>query len=156
MSKKLRLILAGILIIVGFFGEHIANFVKDNIEIVNTPSVDIDEPTLEYKTLVKEITEMDISKQDAGQISDFFYELSSVVDTDPGFVKTTGVFREFNIRSGGLNFSGLDLKGKYPSLGTKIDNAIMNTVGKEDTSLTDKKRRSLCDCLNAIAWSVQN
>ena len=156
MSKTSRLVLAGILLVVGLFGEVFLEFVKANIEIVNIPSVDVDEPAIGYKTLVKPITDMDIEKEDARQISDFFRELSNVIKTDPGFVKTTGVFREFNIRAGGLNFAGLELKDKYPLLGQKIDQVIINTIGKEDSSLTDDKRKDLCDCLNAISWSVNN
>ena len=156
MSKKLRLILATVLLVVGLFGESVYSYIKENVEIVNIPSTKFDPPTIEYKTLVQNITDMDREKQDAKQIGDFFSELSSVVRTDPGFVKTTGVFREFNMRAGGLNFAGLELKDKYPLLGEEVDKAIMDTLGKEDLALTDNKRKDLCDCLNAVAWSVNN
>jgi len=156
VSLRSRLVLAGILLVVGLFGEAFLEFVKANVEIVKIPSVDVDEPSLEYKTLVKPITDMDIETMDARQIGDFFLELSNVVETDPGFVKSTGVFREFNIRAGGLNFSGLGLKDKYPLLGQEIDQAIVNTIGKEDSSLTDDKRKDLCNCLKAISWGVNN
>ena len=81
------------------FGENIVQFVKDNVEIINTPSVGLDEPSLEYKTLVEDIVAIDISNSDARHMSDFFSQLSDVVWLDPGFIKTTGVFREFNIKS---------------------------------------------------------
>lgn len=154
MSKNIRLILAGILLVVGLFGEQALEFIKDNVDIVNTPSVDITEPSLSYKTLVKGVVDLDIDKKDARQISDFFLEVSDVVSSDPGFLDSTGQFREFNIKSGGLNFAGLELKNKYPTLGEKIDGIIVQSIGSEDAELTDKKRKDLCDCLNAIAWSV--
>lgn len=156
MSAKLRLILAGVLVFVGLFGQQIFSFVKENVEIVNIPSVEKEEPSLTYKTLVQDITDLDIEPQDARQLGDFFSELADVVKTDPGFIKTTGVFRDFNVRAGGLNFAGLEIKNKYPSLGQEIDGAIMDTLGDQDVSLTDKKRKELVDCLNAIAWSVNN
>ena len=156
MSKKLRLILAAVLLVVGLFGEGVYSYIKENVEIVNIPSSKIDPPTIEYKTLVQPITDLDIEEKDAKQISDFFYELSSVVKTDPGFLKTTGVFREFNMRAGGLNFAGFDMKNKYSSLGEEIDRAIADTLGLEDVSLTQEKREDLCKCLDAIAWSVNN
>ena len=156
MSAKLRLILAGVLVFVGLFGQQIFSFVKENVEIVNTPSVEKEEPNLTYKTLVQDITDLDIEPQDARQLGDFFSELADVVKTDPGFIKTTGVFRDFNVRAGGLNFAGLEIKNKYPSLGQEIDGAIMDTLGDQDVSLTDEKRKELVDCLNAIAWSVNN
>tara|TARA_B100002019_G_scaffold22370_1_gene17006 strand:- start:178 stop:648 length:471 start_codon:yes stop_codon:yes gene_type:complete len=156
MSAKLRLILAGVLVFVGLFGQQIFSFVKENVEIVNIPSVEKEEPNLTYKTLVQDITDLDIEPQDARQLGDFFSELADVVKTDPGFIKTTGVFRDFNVRAGGLNFAGLEIKNKYPSLGQEIDGAIMDTLGDQDVSLTDEKRKELVDCLNAIAWSVNN
>jgi len=116
MSNYLKLLLAAALVVGALFGENIVQFVKDNVEIINTPSVGLDEPSLEYKTLVEDIVAIDISNSDARHMSDFFSQLSDVVWLDPGFIKTTGVFREFNIKAGGLNFSGLELKNKYPSL----------------------------------------
>ena len=110
MSKQLRLILAGILIAIGLFGEQIVEFAKNNVNIVNTPSVDISEPDLSYKTLVEPIVKMDIDSKDAKQISDFFITLSDVVELDPGFVDTTEKFMVFNKTSGGFNFSGLEMK----------------------------------------------
>jgi len=154
MSKTVKLVLALILVGASLFGEQVIDFVKNNIEIVNTPSVDIVEPELKYKTLVKNIIDTDITKEDAKQISDFFVELSDVVWSDPGFLDSTGKFREFNIKSGGLNFAGLDLKDKYPSLGEEIDKVVINTIGVEDTELTDEKRKDLRDCLSAVAWGV--
>jgi hypothetical protein len=150
----IKLGLALILTVAALFGEQIVEVIKNNVEIVNTPSVDVDEPALEYKTLVESIVNMDIKDEDARQMSDFFLELSNVVWTDPGFIESTGQFRDFNVKSGGLNFAGLELKDKYPQLGEKIDKAIIDTVGVEDSELTEKKRKDLCDCLNAVAWGV--
>lgn len=154
MSNMIKLGLALILTVAALFGEQIVEVIKNNVDIVNTPSVDVDEPALEYKTLVESIVNMDIKDEDARQMSDFFLELSNVVWTDPGFIESTGQFRDFNVKSGGLNFAGLDLKDKYPKLGEEIDKVIVNTIGLEDSELTDKKRESLCDCLNAVAWGV--
>ena len=154
MSNYLKLLLAAALVVGALFGENIVQFVKDSVEIINTPSVGLDEPSLEYKTLVEDIVAIDISNSDARHMSDFFSQLSDVVWLDPGFIKTTGVFREFNIKAGGLNFSGLELKNKYPSLGEEIDEVIINSIGKEDVELTTEKRKNLRDCLNAVAWGV--
>ena len=154
MSNTVKLILAAILVVAALFGEQIIEIVKNNVEIVNTPSVNVDEPTLEYKTLVQKVVDMDIDKKDATQISDFFLEVADVVKSDPGFLDSTGKFREFNIKSGGLNFAGLDLKDKYPNLGEEIDSIIVNTIGLEDGQLTAEKRKSLHDSLSAIAWGV--
>ena len=154
MSKQFRLILAGILIVAGLFGEQILEFAKNNVNIVNTPSVDVSEPDLSYKTLVEPIVKMDIDSKDAKQISDFFVTLSDVVELDPGFVDTTEKFMVFNKTSGGLNFSGLEMKNKYEKLGENIDMVIAATIGLENVPMTAEVRKNLCDCLDAIAWSV--
>ena len=154
MSKTVKLIFAMLLTVAALFGEQIVDIIKNNVEIINTPAVIVDEPTLEYKTLVQNIVAMNVEKKDAIQISEFFLEVADVVESDPGFLDSTGKFREFNIKSGGLNFAGLELKDKYPNLGEEIDTAVVNTIGLEDSALTGEKRKDLCDCLNAIAWGV--
>ena len=154
MSKAIRAVLAVILVVGAFFGEQIIEVVKNNVEIINTPSVNVPEPDLAYKTLVNPIVAINIESKDAKQISDFFVTLSDVVENDPGFISSTATFKQFNETSGGLNFAGLDLKDKYPTLGEKIDYCIQNSIGLENTTFTEEKRKSLCDCLDAIARGV--
>ena len=48
----------------------------------------------------------------------------------------------------------ISLKDKYPLLGEEIDKVIINTIGLEESELTDEKRKNLRDCLNAVAWGV--
>ena len=60
----------------------------------------------------------------------------------------------FNKTSGGLNFSGLEMKNKYEKLGENIDMVIAATIGLENVPMTAEVRKNLCDCLDAIAWSV--
>ena len=155
MSNQVKIILALILCFTAFFGEPVLDWIKNNVDVVdNTPSVNVEEPSLTFKEVVKDIVSTNIDKEDAKQISDFFLELESVIAVDPGFIKTTGNFREFNMTAGGLNFAGLDLKNKYPNLGEEIDQCIIATIGSEDQTLTDEKRSDLCECLNAVAWAV--
>ena len=52
-----------------------------------------------------------------------------------------------------MNFTGLDMKDKYANLGESVDEIIIATLGKENEDLTQEKRNSLVDVLNAIAWS---
>ena len=153
MSNTLKLILAGILVVASLFGESIVELIK-TIEVDNTPSVNVVEPSLSYKEVVKEIVVVDIEKKDAKQISDFFSELASVVENDLVLIKTTKNFRDFNSLAGGLNFAGLELKDKYPSLGEHIDQSIVDSIGKENNPLSQEKRSNLVECLRAVAWAV--
>lgn len=156
MSSKTRLFIAMVLCIVGLFGEPIFEKLK-NIDIptpnVVVPDESVDEPSLEYKTLVQDIVDVDIDRADASLMKQFFLELASVIENDSQFIKTTGQFRTFNITAGGLNFNN-KLKNKYPTLGEHIDEAIIASIGKEDVSMDSRKRQNLVDCLKAVAWGV--
>ena len=110
------------------------------------------EPSLTNKTLVQELTLLDIDKKDKKQLSDYFLTLADVVKTEPGLIKTTEQFKYFNSIAGQLNFTGLDLKDKYANLGESIDEIIIATLGKENEDLTQEARTSLVNVLNAISW----
>ena len=110
------------------------------------------EPSLTNKTLVQELTLLDIDKKDKKQLSDYFLTLADVVKTEPGLIKTTEQFKNINSIAGQLNFTGLDLKDKYANLGESIDEIIIATLGKENEDLTQEARTSLVNVLNAISW----
>lgn len=160
MSKKARLLAAVILIITGLFGGPVFDLIKNNVDIDIWPNdnpvvVVVDEPSLQYQDMVQDIVDIDISKQHADTISPFFAEVASVIETDPGFLKSTGQFRDFNVMSGGLHFAGLDTKGEYPNLGTSVDSAIVSAIGKKNEPLDDEKRKSLVSILRAISWGIR-
>ena len=156
MTKtNFKIILIACLLVGAFFGEDILGDLQNYIPSINNEKVEIPTPSIQYKTLVQGVQNTKIDKKDANQIRDFFWQLSQVVKNDPGFIKTTGQFREFNITAGGLNFAGLELKNKYLNLGEEIDGAITAAMGKENTTLTPEKRSNLNKVLQAIAWSVQ-
>ena len=150
--KTFRLLAALTLVIVGLFGEPLWDKLKEIDLTPNTPAT-IVEPTLEYKTLVRPVVDMDIEGNDSILMSCFFDQLSSVVRNDDEFIKTTGQFREFNIVAGGLNFKN-QIEGDYPDLGETIDAIIMQSIGKEDKSMDASTRANLADTLSAVAWGV--
>jgi hypothetical protein len=152
MSDSLRIILALCLVAGALFGERVVDLVKNNIEVVNEPVVSINEPALEYKELVKPITDLDISSDDAKMLSAFYLEMADVIEKDNGTIGSTGEFRNFNMMAGMLHFN-TSLKDKYDTLGEDIDTAIVETIGKQSVSLEDK-REELVSVLEAIAWSV--
>lgn len=150
--KSFRLVAALVLIVVGLFGEPLWEKLKQ-IDIKPDPPITIVEPTLEYKTLVQPVVNMEIESNDSILMSCFFDQLSSVVRNDETFIKTTGQFREFNIIAGGLNFKN-QIEGEYPDLGETIDAIIMQSIGKEDKAMDSSTRANLSDTLSAIAWGV--
>lgn len=161
MTKQTRLLAAFVLVISGLFGEDILDFVKNNVDVniwptkPDTPVVVVDDPSLQYQDMVSNVVAIDIKGEHADVIAPFFAEVASVIETDPGFLKTTGQFRDFNVMAGQLNFAGTEIKGAYPTLGQSIDEAIIAAIGRENTSLTDEKRGNLVNILEAISWGVR-
>jgi hypothetical protein len=158
MSNNIKLVLVIALLVGGIWGGQIIEFVKNNIPAVvvdDTNNTAIPKPNIAYQTLVEPLRQMEIDKKDAVEIRDFFWQLSQMIQHEPGFIKTTAQFREFNMVAGGLNFAGLEMKNKYPDLGEAIDSIIMDSIGKQNVPLDDDKRAKLYKTLHAIAWSVQ-
>ena len=153
MSDSIRIVLALCLVVGALFGEKIAKVVRDNVEIINDTTVTVAEPSLEYKELVQPIVDLDISSKDAALLSAFYLEVADVVEEDQGSIQSTAQFRKFNMLAGPLHFNS-NLKGKYDGLGQSIDDAIVNTIGKQSAELDDDKREDLVDVLEAVAWGV--
>lgn len=160
MSKSARLIVAAILIAVAFFGESILESVK-NIDIKPNPTPEnvvnnnVTPPSVSDKQLTVKIQSMDIDSADAKEIEDFYCQLRDQAMTIEfgEIVKNLGAFRDFNMKSGRLNFS-TRLRGKYPELGEAIDNVFIMSIGSEDVAMTPELQKRIAEVCNAIAWAV--
>jgi len=153
MSDNLRIFLALVVIMVGLFGEKAAEFVRDNVEIVDDTTYTVSEPSLENRELVKPITEIKIDPKDAELISSFYLELSDVITKDDSIIEYTEQFRNLNTFAGILHFDAA-MRGKYEGLGEKIDSAIANAIGKQNVVMDNDKKEDLSEILSAVAWSV--
>ena len=151
MSDSVRIFLALIVLTVAFLGESVINYVN-NIDI-NIPVVNVDDPSLENKELVKRIVEIDFEEEDARLVSAYFTELADVVKNDSTVLKSTENFANFNMMSGILHFD-TSFADKYEDLGESVEYAVQNSIGLENEQLTDSKRKDLVEILQAIAWSV--
>lgn len=151
MSDSVRIFLALIVLTVAFLGESVINYVN-NIDI-NIPVVNVDDPSLENKELVKRIVEIDFKEEDARLVSAYFTELADVVKNDSTVLKSTENFANFNMMSGILHFD-TSFADKYEDLGESVEYAVQNSIGLENEQLTDSKRKDLVEILQAIAWSV--
>ena len=151
MSDSVRIFLALIVLTVAFLGERVVNYVN-NIDI-NIPVVNVDDPSLENKELVKRIVEIDFKEEDARLVSAYFTELANVVKNDSTVLKSTENFANFNMMSGILHFD-TSFADKYEDLGESVEYAVQNSIGLENEQLTDSKRKDLVEILQAIAWSV--
>lgn len=158
LNNRFRTVLAVALLGAAFFETEVIegfNYVKDQISSVEVVGNPWAEPSEQVKEMVKGVGDMvagENSNQDRLHIRDFFFHLSNIVKDEPGFIKTTGDFREFNSMSGQINFSGMSLKDKYDGLGERIDEILATAVGLENISMDAATRQKLSEVLYGIAW----
>ena len=124
---------------------------------VNVVFEKVDEPSDALKEDVAGISDLvvgDDADDDKIRLAQFYAQLSHVVRKEPGFIQTTGQFREYNSTAGQINYAGLSLKGKYSGLGQAIDEAIVGQIGLENIELDVDRRDDLAKILAAISWEL--
>ena len=124
---------------------------------VNVVFEKVDEPSDALKEDVAGISDLvvgDDADDDKIRLAQFYAQLSHIVRNEPGFLKTTGQFREYNSTAGQINYAGLSLKGKYSGLGQAIDEAIVGQIGLENIELDVDRRDDLAKILAAISWEL--
>lgn len=124
---------------------------------VNVVFEKVDEPSDALKEDVAGISDLvvgDDADDDKIRLAQFYAQLSHIVRNEPGFIQTTGQFREYNSTAGQINYAGLSLKGKYSGLGQAIDEAIVGQIGLENIELDVDRRDDLAKILAAISWEL--
>ena len=124
---------------------------------VNVVFEKVDEPSDALKEDVAGISDLvvgDDADDDKIRLAQFYAQLSHIVRNEPGFIQTTGQFREYNSTAGQINYAGLSLKGKYAGLGQAIDEAIVGQIGLENIELDVDRRDDLAKILAAISWEL--
>ena len=97
---------------------------------------------------------IDDADDDKIRLAQFYAQLSKIIRNEPGFLKTTGEFKQYNSTAGQINYAGISLKGKYVGLGQTIDQAIADQIGLENVELDVDKRDDLAKILAAISWEL--
>jgi hypothetical protein len=161
MKDSTKLTIALVLIAAGLLWPKIKESVftpDDNFSsAVNVVFEKVDEPSDAMKETVSGISDLvvgDDADVDKIRLAQFYAQLSHVVRNEPGLIKTTEEFRTYNSYSGQINFAGISLKGKYNGLGQAVDQAIVNTIGLENTTLDADKRDDLAKVLAAVSWEL--
>ena len=124
---------------------------------VNVVFEKVDETSDALKEDVAGISDLvvgDDADDDKIRLAQFYAQLSHIVRNEPGFIQTTGQFREYNSTAGQINYAGLSLKGKYSGLGQAIDEAIVGQIGLENIELDVDRRDDLAKILAAISWEL--
>ena len=124
---------------------------------VNVVFEKVDEPSTALKEKVSGISELvvgDDADDDKIRLAQFYAQLSKIIRNEPGFLKTTGEFKQYNSTAGQINYAGISLKGKYTGLGQTIDQTIADQIGLENVELDVDKRDDLAKILAAISWEL--
>ena len=164
MKDSTKLSIGLLIVALGLFWPKIKEGVLNNLpddtfgsSTVNVIFEKVDEPSDALKEDVAGISDLvvgDDADDDKIRLAQFYAQLSHVVRKEPGFIQTTGQFREYNSTAGQINYAGLSLKGKYPGLGQAIDQAISDQIGLENVELDVDNRDDLAKILAAISWEL--
>jgi len=168
MKDSTKLSIGLLLVALGLFWPKIKEGIKLPDENFSSSTVNVvfekvDEPSDILKQKVAGISDFVVgdsdetnqqANDDKVRLAQFYAQLSKIVREEPGFLKTTGQFKEYNSTAGQINFAGIPLKGKYNGLGQAIDQAIANQIGLENVELDVDKRDDLAKILAAISWEL--
>ena len=168
MKDSTKLTIALSLVALGLFWPKIKAGIKLPDENFSSSTVNVifekvDEPSDALKEKVAGISDFVVgdsnetiqqANDDRIRLAQFYAQLSKIVREEPGFLKTTGQFKEYNSTTGQINFAGISLKGKYNGLGQAIDQAIVDQIGLENVDLDVDKRDDLAKILAAISWEL--
>lgn len=163
MTDQSKVVLALALVSLGLLWPKIKSSIKlpevnaTSGSVVNVDFEPMPEPSEAMKSTVSGISALVVGKDadnDKIRLAQFYAQLSNIVRNEPGFIASTGQFKNYNSIVGQINFAGQSLKGKYTGLGQAVDNAIIKAVGQDNVSLDDAKRKDLADVLGAISWEL--
>ena len=162
MTDSTKLSIGLLIVALGLFWPKIKesiNLPDDNFSssTVNVVFEKVDEPSDVLKEQVAGISDLVVGEDasdDKVRLAQFYAQLSKIVRDEPGFLKTTGQFKEYNSTAGQINYAGLSMKGKYSGLGQAIDQAIVDQIGLENVELDVDKRDDLAKILAAISWEL--
>ena len=162
MTDSTKLSIGLLIVALGLFWPKIKesiNLPDDSFgsSTVNVVFEKVDEPSDALKEDVAGISDLvvgDDADDDKIRLAQFYAQLSHIVRNEPGFIQTTGQFREYNSTAGQINYAGLSLKGKYSGLGQAIDEAIVGQIGLENIELDVDRRDDLAKILAAISWEL--
>ena len=161
MKDSTKLTIALVLVALGLMWPKIKEGLNspDNFgsSTVNVVFEKVDEPSDALKEQVAGIGDLvvgDDADDDKVRLAQFYAQLSKIVRDEPGFLKTTGQFRDYNSTAGQINYAGLSMKGKYSGLGQAIDQAIVDQIGLENVDLDVDRRDDLAKILAAISWEL--
>lgn len=157
MSKKILLIFASLLILIGIVKPDLKSIITkpdvvENIVIVTPPS---DEKIRELCLPIVESLQNGSSSRhkDGKRLSDLYFDLAVLIELDGEneAVKTTEEIRQANSLSGLM--LRLNIKGEYPGLTEASYNFLVSQIGDDIVPLDADLRSKAVLAFKALSWA---
>ena len=158
MNNKVILVVGAVLIAVGVFKPDLSNILPKPGVVVNTPSIEVEEPTdPTLKALALDVAQIikngdDSRKEDGVKLASLYTDIANLIslDNDNEIVKTTSEIKEVNSVAGRL--MNLKIKGKYADLTETAKKLVISAVGDDIAVLNDASRAQAVAAFGALAW----
>jgi hypothetical protein len=157
MNKKVILIVAGLLILIGLLKPDLGQFIPNNSPSVN-PAVVV-EPT---DVSMKEKADLVVSslkngsndrKNDGKKLSSLYADLALLVslDGEDQVIKSTEEIKQANLIAGSM--LRMNMKDKYPDLAKNANAVIVSAIGDDNAVLSKDLRAKAVDAFSALSWA---
>lgn len=154
--KNPLLILAALLIVIGFFKPDLSNIIgpsptNDSVIVVEKPSNA--EILDECQSVIDALKADSDRKVDGKRLASLYNDMATLVslDGEDMVLKNTEEIRQANRLSGAM--LRLDIKGKYPKLAKAAESVVVSSIGDDSVVLDSKLRQGAVDGFKALAWA---
>lgn len=160
MNKKILLVIAAVLVLVGFFKpdfSSLTNVLKPSSVVVdNTTIVAPTDESLKNKcvAVVDAFKNGGSSRyKDAKRLGDLYVDLATLIELegDNTVVKTTDEIRQANSLSGLM--LRMNIKGEYDNLSVATNDIIVAGIGNDNVVLNADLRKKAVESFRALAWA---
>ena len=160
MKNNILLVIGGILLLFGFFGNNLPsiNFMRPttvSVEnyVIDAPSDDIllKDATKIY-TLLKD-SDDSTRPRDCLKLSALYCDMATLIalDGDDNVISDTASIRQANSLAGKM--LRLNIQDKYPGLADSAKNLLTNAIGDEDVVLDKELRTKSVNAFMALSWA---
>lgn len=158
MNNKVVLVIGAALIAFGVFKPDLSSLLPTPGVVVNTPSVEVTEPTdPTLKSLALDVAQIlkngdDSRKEDGVKLASLYTDIANLIslDKDNEVVKTTSEITEVNSVAGRM--MNLKIKGKYADLTETARKLVVSAIGDDVAVLNDASRSQAVAAFRALAW----
>lgn len=160
-GKRLWLIVAAILIVVGLIKPDLSKILVSPTNNNDTVVLSLEKPTNEdildeCQAVINAIKDGPSTRSvDGKKLASLYADMATLISLtgEDLVIKDTEEVRQAN-RLAGLMLK-LDLKGKYPELRSAAEKLVVASIGDDHVLLDAKLRQGAVDGFKALAWACQ-